>query len=59
MPVVVEDEEDRLLDIQSSEEERFASCKPFKFIAPDSKQQFEFDQGVFAETVGFCHLINF
>jgi len=50
MPVVVEDEEDRLLDIQSSEEERFASCKPFKFIAPDSKQQFEFDQGVFAET---------
>nr|XP_002123526.4 DNA polymerase alpha catalytic subunit [Ciona intestinalis] len=45
-----EENEDRLMSVQATEEEKFAGCKRFIFVCPQTKKTVTFDQGVFAET---------
>lgn len=55
-----EDEEDRLLSVQATEEERFSDCDPVIFTCPESGKKISLKSGVFAETVRSwirsCHL---
>lgn len=45
-----EDEEDRLLSFQATEEEKFADCAPIKFTCPETGKILSMKCGVFAET---------
>uniref|UniRef100_H2Y7K4 DNA polymerase n=1 Tax=Ciona savignyi TaxID=51511 RepID=H2Y7K4_CIOSA len=46
-----EDEEDRLMSVQATEEEKFSQCSKLIFVCPQTKKEIALDQGVFAETV--------
>nr|XP_039249931.1 DNA polymerase alpha catalytic subunit-like [Styela clava] len=45
-----EDEEDRLLSVQATEEERFSECSPVLFSCPETGKEITLKHGVFAET---------
>nr|CAB3264997.1 DNA polymerase alpha catalytic subunit [Phallusia mammillata] len=44
------DEEERLMSVQATEEEKYSGCKKFLFTCPSSGEKLEFGSGVFAET---------
>jgi len=46
------DEEEELLSVQATEEEKYSACEKFVFRCPQTSKEIEFGCGVFAETVG-------
>ena len=45
------DEEEQLMSVLATEEEKYSSCKKIVFECPNTHKQIILDQGVFIETV--------